>query len=280
MPFRCKVQYIFAAGQKGWSEALYLEPLSGTFSEAASIASSLRAPRAALLGNDASLKAVRVQVVQDAAGNTIKRRGDLFQGEGFGGNPAEDSAALDTCLLLDFIDATQTRHKPMFLGGIWDSIESNSGQYSPSPAWNSALDAWRVQVVAQGFGWVGRTPSTPAPVTNYEQDEQGFVLVTLAGTPFASFPIGKPVQVGFQGIISTGGPSNLNGQVLVTPLTVNTCRTTDQRAVLPYLNGGQMTTYTFAFVKTAAIAAEKIANRKRGSPLLEPLGRQKATRRV
>lgn len=280
MPFRCKVQYIFAAGQKGWSEVFYLEPLSGTFSEAASIALSLRVPRARLLGANASMKAVRVQVVQDAAGAKVKRRGDLFQGEGFGGEPTEPNAALDTCLLLDFIDAGQTRHKVMFLGGIWDSIEANNGAYSPSPDWNARLDVWRTQLVAQSFGWVGRTPSAPFAITTYLQNLDGFVQITSAAGTYTGLPLNTPVQIGIQGLQSTGGPSNLNGQLLVRPISATEAITVEQRAVLPYLSGGTVTTYTFAFVKTAAVAAEKIGNRKRGSPLLEPVGRQKATRHV
>lgn len=279
MPFRCKCTWIFEGPQKGWTESLYLEPLTQTFGEAATLTNNLCVPRAALLGRECAIKAFRVQIVEDAANLKVKRRGDTIQRPVFGypGEPASDA---DLALLCDFTDAQLTRHKSLFLRGIWDSISQSYGGYHPSPAWEARFDVWRTQLIASGFGWVGRNPSNPSNVTGYVQTDTGFVEITCADAIFTGFPAFVPIQVNVQGVLSKGGPSNLNGTLLVKPISTTKCQTVKQRAVLPFVDGGTLRTLSYVMVKTAQVGPEKIVTHETGAPLLESRGRQRDRSRV
>jgi hypothetical protein len=279
MPFRCKCTFIFDGPQKGWTETLYIEPLTGTFAEASTLTNNLCTPRALLLGSQCAIKAYRVQVVQDAGGLTVKRRGDTIQ-RPFFGNSTQTCADADLALLLDFVDAPLTRHKSLFLRGIWDAISQNYGAYTPVPAWEGVFESWRLQLIASGFGWVGRTPLAFANITTYAQSLAGFVNITLGENLFLGVVPGTIVQVNVQGLQSLGGRSTLNGSLLVRVLTDTTCVTVKQIAVLPFVAGGTMQTFTFGMIKTAFIGPEKIVTRETGAPLLESPGRQKARSRV
>jgi len=279
MPFRCKVTWIFDGPQKGWTESLYIEPLTGTFAEASTLANNLCTPRRLLLSSQCAIKGYRVQVVQDAAGLTVKRRGDTIQ-RPFFGNSTQSGADADLALLLDFVDAPLTRHKVLYLRGIWDAISQNYGAYTPVPDWEGHFESWRLQLIASGFGWVGRTPLAFANITNYLQADSGFVNITLGEDLFLGVPAGTPVNVNVAGLVSQGGRSTLNGSLLVKVLTATTCRTAKQIAVLPFVAGGTMQTYTQTMIKTAYVSPEKIVTRETGAPLLESPGRQRARSRV
>jgi hypothetical protein len=280
MPFRVKATWEFAAPQKGWTESLWLEPVTGTFGEATTIVSNTCVPRARLLGTECYIKAFRVQIVEDAGGAKVTRRGDNFQNIRFDGDGNEHAAEEDVCLELDFIDSTLTRHKTLFLGGIWDSIESNFGAYTPSPAWTNALTSWRSLMIASGFGWMARTPSAPFPITGYVVGADGFIEFTCTGVPFPGGASTVPQAVSISGVQAVGGKSNLNGTLVVVPSANNKCKTTKPRAALPYVTGGALKTFTYAFVKAAAISPEKIRTHERGAPLLESRGRARVRARV
>jgi len=279
MPFRCKITWEFAGIQTGWTETLYMEPLTATFAEAASAAQAMVPYRAKLLGIQTEIKAVRVQVVQDAAGTKVVRRGDNFQGINKAGSekPTNDP---DVALECDFIDTTLTRHKTMFMRGIWNIITTDYGEYKPTAEWNSAFDAWRIALIGFGFGWLGRTPSAKVNITDVNQTADGFVEITTAGTPFAALPLGVPIQVNVNGVIGQGGLSSINGTPLVKPTANNTCVTVKQQAILPYVSNGQLNTFSQVFIKTGQVSPEKIGDHKTGAPLLQPRGRRRARSKV
>jgi len=279
MPFRCKCTFIFEGPQKGWTESLYLEPLTQTFAEASTLTQNLCVARAKLLGRESAIKAYRVQVVQDAGGLPVKRRGDTIQRPFFGyeGQPGADA---DLALLCDFLDATATRHKSMFMRGIWDIISQNYGAYTPDPQFELFFTTWREQLISSGFSWLARNQLATSNVVGYEQTETGFVEITVSDPIFTGLPTLQPIQVQVQGVIGQGGLSNLNGTLLVKPLTATTCQTVKQRAVLPFLDGGKLSTFGYVMVKTAQVSPEKIVSHETGSPLLESPGRSKARSRV
>lgn len=279
MPFRCKCTLIFEGPQKGWTESLYLEPLTATYSEAVSLTNALGIARARLLGRLCAIKAFRVQVVEDAGGNKVTRRGDTFQRPIFG-SAGNNNADSDLCLLADFTDALLTRHKLTYLRGIWDNISENYGAYTPNAQWTSYFDTWRDTVVGSGFGWMSRNQVASSNVTGYVQSSTGFVEITCADAIFAALPLNVPLQVQVQGILSLGGKSTLNGTLLVKPLSGTQIQTVKQIAVLTYVDGGKVTTFAPVMVKTSGIGPEKIVTRETGAPLLESRGRQRDRSRV
>jgi hypothetical protein len=279
MPYRVKVTWFFEGPQKGWTESLYIQPTSGTWAEAVAAVNAVNPVRAALLGQNLAIKAWRLQVVQDAGGNKVTRRGDTFQNLVINGDSQRPASDKDDCVEMDFLDSTQNRHKILFLGGIWREIVNNYGNYTPTPDWLSAMNNWIVKVVAGGFGWVARTPSIGFSITNYVQSADGFVDMTMSGNPFPGGASTTPQTVRVSGLQTEAGLSVLNGDLLVTPTGVNTCTTVKKIAVFPFVNVGVMKTFTYAFVQTNSVAPEKIVNHKRGAPLLESRGRRRVRAR-
>lgn len=279
MPYRIKVTFDFGGPQKGWTESLYLQPASGLWSEAVAAVNVVLPARAALLGSGLFIKAWRLQVVQDATGAKVVRRGDTFQNIILNGDSQRPASDKDDCLEMDFLDSTQNRHKILFLGGIWREIVNNYGTYTQTPDWLSAMNTWITKVVAGGFGWVARTPSIDFAITNYVQTADGFVDFTVSGSPFPGGASSTPQTVRIAGLKTEAGGSVLNGDLLVRPTAVGTCTSIQRIAVFPFVNPGIMRTFTYAFVQAASIAPEKVVNHKRGAPLLESAGRRKARKK-
>lgn len=280
MPFRIKTTWIFGGGQRGWTESLYSQPSSDqTIVTASNYALQVAQARAPMLGAECYVKAFRCQVVEDAAGLKVTRQGDLTQGLTLYGTPAQGAAEEDVCLLTDFIGAGNLFHKPLYLGGVWDSIVTNFGAYNPSPAWITLFGSWKAKVLSLGYGWVSRTSSAPYAVSNYTQEDTGFVTLTFGGTPFAGAS-NTPVTVRISGLPSVGGMSTLNGDLIVRPTGVSTAVTVTRIAVMPFVGPGVMHTFTYQFRMAGDIGAEKIVTRERGAPLLESRGRRRVRSRT
>jgi len=280
VPVRFKCTWIFSGNLKGWTETLYHQPTSGQFADTVAAVAVVNPFRAALLGKECEILAERVQQVQDAAGAKVLRTGDTFQNNPIVGNANEPAAAIDVCVEMDFLDSGKTRHKTLFLGGVWDSIESNFGVYQPTPVWNNTLDSWKNAVITQGFGWLGRVPSAPFAITSVTQNADGFVDIVTGGNPFPGGASNTPVNVTISGVKTQGGPSQINGSHPVLPTGLNACTTVKQIAILPYVAGGNLHTFTFNFIATAAINPEKIVYHKRGAPLLQSRGRARVRSKV
>lgn len=279
MPYRQKHTWIFAGNQKGWSESLYIEGVAGTIEAGRVIAMQVAPLRAQLLGANLYIKAIRVQVTEDAGGNPVKRRGDTFQGLFFPGVSNEPAAAPDLSVLIDYVNLVGDRHRVGYLGGIWDSISTNFGVYTPSSQWNTALIAWQAKILEFGYGWVGRTPGADFVLSGYTQLENGYVEITCQGTPFAALGT-APFTVRVHDLPSIGGKSVLNGDLVVVKVADNKCRTTQRIAVTPFVADGFLNLFTFGFQEIGNLGAEKVVSRERGAPLLESPGRRRARART
>lgn len=279
MPYTQKHTWIFAGNQKGWSESLYIEGVAGTIEAGRVIAFQVAPLRAQLLGAGLYIKAIRIQAVEDGAGNPLKRRGDTFQGLNFSGVATEPAAAPDLSALIDYVNAVGDRHRVGYLGGIWDSISTNFGSYTPSPLWNTALIAWQAKILSFGYGWKGRTPGPDFVLSGYTQQANGQVLLTCQGTPFATEGT-APFVVRVHDLPSVGGKSLLNGDLVVTKNSDSTCTTVARIAVTPFVADGFLNKFTYSFQEIGNLGVEKIVSRERGAPLLESPGRRRARPRT
>lgn len=274
MAYTQKHTWIFYSPQRGWTESLYLRPQTQTITFGQSLASQYATARAQMLGNGYGIKGYRVQQVEDVAGNKVKFVGDTVQRVNYPGTSGQPGAQVDLALLLDCINGTVTKHKPLYLGGIWDVISQNGGQYVPEPTFEVAFTNWLSKVVQFGYGWYSRTPSIQFTITGFTADADAFVTYTCSGTPFAGLG-SAPFKVGVSGLPAIGGRSVLNGDQMVTRVTDSTCRTVQRIATTPFVGTGRLVTYTNNFQEIANIGIEKVVSRERGAPLLESPGRRR-----
>lgn len=279
MPYTQKHTIDFAFPQKGWSENYYLQPQTQTVGAGLAILRQLCVARAQMLGAEASIKAYRVQVVEAPDGSKVKFQGDTVQRDTFPGVASQPCAQVDLCLLIDCVNVTVTKHKVIYLGGIWDIISGNGGNYVPSGPFETAYANWVAKMIQFGYGWLSRTPSLKFSITNYAMGEDGYVTITCAGNPFAAITQITPFKVGIAGLMGAGGRSALNGDQLVTKVDANTCKTAKPFGVTPFANVGTLVTYTNGFQQIAGLGIEKVVTHERGAPLLESPGRQKARAR-
>lgn len=270
----------FAAGQKGWTESLYIQPQVQTVAAGLAILQQLCVARAQMLGQQAYIKAYRAQVVEAVDGSKVKFQGDTVQRTLFPGSTGEPCAQADLSLLVDCVNATVTKHKQIYLGGIWDSISQNFGAYVPNPTFETAFTNWTSKIVQFGYGWPSRTPSIKFVLSNYVMDADGYVTITCAGLPFNAITQTTPFKVGISSLPSIGGRSVLNGDIMVTKIDASTCKTAKPIAVTPFTSFGYLVTYTTNFQAIAVTGIEKVVSRERGAPLLESPGRRKARPRT
>lgn len=280
MPYRQKHTWIFGGPQKGWSESYYIQDLTPTVAAGHNIADQVATVRAQLLGTGLFIKAIRVQVVEDAGGNKVKFEGDTFQGHRYPGNLSHEAAQADLSLLIDHQGQDGGRHRLGYLGGFWDEVSQNFGVYvNSNAAWNTAFAAWKSKILEFGYGWVSRTPSIDFAITGYTLDENFQVTYTTAATPFAGLGT-APFLINVHGLLAIGGKSVLNGNQMVIRVTDNSCRTVGRYAAGDFVGGGFINTFTYQFREIADLAVEKVVSRERGAPLLESPGRRPARRRT
>lgn len=275
MPIRYKHTFIFSAPRKGWTESFYTQPTSTTVQLQMNLARQVAISRSYMLADGITVQAYRVQQVENGAGAPVKRIGDLQQSEPFAGDKGP-AAQVDLCVLFDMATQAKDFHRAAYAGGIPDAISADGGGYQPTPAWVAAWQDWGAKMVAAGYGWLSRVPSETAyPIASITQLDSGLVNYTFTGDPFAGASA-LPVRVRFSGIQTAVGKSNLNGDLSVIPTGANTAQSVGPVAVLPYLGGGVMRTFTKAFRQIDSIYPEKVVTRERGSPLLQSRGRRRA----
>lgn len=275
MPIRYKHTFVFSSPRKGWTENFYTQPTSTTVQLQMNAARQVAISRSYMLADGVQVQAYRVQQVENGAGAPVKRVGDLQQSEPFAGNKGP-AAQVDLCILFDMATADKAYHKAAYAGGIPDGISADGGGYQPTPDWVAAWQDWGAKMVANGYGWLSRVPSETAyPIASITQLDSGYVNYTFTGEPFAGAGT-LPVRVRFSGITTAAGKSNLNGDVSVLPTGANTAQSVGPIAVLPYLGGGVMRTFTKQFRLIDSIYPEKVVTRERGSPLLQSRGRRRA----
>ena len=268
MPF-CRVTLFFSQSGYGWSESLWqnMGP-DDTLATFAPRAVSLAQKRAPLLGAQGSIIAARLSVdgvFRDALYADIAAP--------LVGTATQVSDAPDTAILVDCSSIVGTKHKKVFLRGVWDSVVDLGGTYVPSAAWQTRFNAWAGELINGNWGWLTRSGRVSALITGAVQLVGGNVGVTLGG-PLTGIPFGVKTRVQISGV---KGAYQLNGSQLVVASAVDAFATANRISIFPYTAGGRATWSTPAFQAIQVAVPGRIVERKVGRPSYKSPGRRKGT---
>lgn len=294
-----KQGFVFEGAGHGWTEWLYFEMPSEDVQAAINYTSEYKNKRRPLLGAQCSMVGQRTLLVQDLAGNPVKRVGlNNIYGPGYAGNPNEDAEDTGTSLLLVWSDALAKYKKNLFLGGAWASIFPSANVYKPAGLWTTFFDPWRQYCIDKGLGWRRRVEAKSFQITNHTTDPVSMVTtytLTTALSVKADFGEGRSVLVdiprkrsaldGMQVVIWKDETAPVGDATDWTTHVV----TAGPRPGLPFAIPGRMRLYNSVFVtpktpngaqQTGAINAIRPAGRKRGRPLFVSRGRAPARPRA
>lgn len=276
-----KLTFGFRGASQGWSETYYKDSTNLDLTTHIGEMKLVAPKRAELLGPEYDLFFLRAAIFRDNAGQPVQRRSAFTQvlyrtSQTWTGDPSWNA------LIADMRDQNETRRKPIYLRGIPDEIVRNAGTYTPAGTnWLTLFNSWASQVLQLGYGWWGQqVQTTPYPVTNYTEGPLGAITITYGPdpqsqtNPFTAAELLKRVTVNHTGI---NGDSSLNGDVVVIPQTATSAQTYKRFGVIPYVAGGVMRRYSYAFVQASKIDVRRVGRRKPGAPFLQQPGRRRAT---
>lgn len=275
MPAVIKATWVFSQRQQGWTESLFFEQSTEDLRAAYSKAFALGQLRAALIGIQTTITAIRVSIEVNNAGQRVV--GDsLLNYVNLAPAISTTSEDASTALQVIFRSGDAVRRKLLFMRGIWDSIVDSGGLYNDTVGdWATKFSAWRASLIAGNWGWLYTTPAVIGTIGDYDVSPQGFVTFTLQNPGiFGPGPYPGPVKVR---IARLNGRSTLNGTLIVQPTGPNTCITTKPHAAAVFQSPGTMRTYNTSFIAASTVDGQKIVIRKAGSPLLGSRGRQRVS---
>jgi hypothetical protein len=274
---------IFSGPDHGASESWYFTNPSVSPLTALAAVVSLGPKRAALLGKEWGLKAVRCELVTLANGTPVTRQSYLDKTR-YASNQSQPAAPSNISLQCICTDSSGQYDKLVFLCGPYLSIFPGGDVYNPQSAgdWNTRFMTWRSGMIAAGMGWRARTPGQKVFIDSYTVDPVTLrtTFILSAAVTWPVLKNGVPVQVEFP-----NQRTDLDGRYLVTPTSTNSCTTVLARPASPGRIGGTLTISGSTLVQlntpstvsaTGAINAENPVSRKRGRPLLVSRGRQPA----
>lgn len=273
-PNLLKATLMFNLGSNGWSESFFWVQTGGDLNNASASLEIIAQKRAPMLGKEGALKAWRVSYETDGAGLPVLGDSKLREAI-YPGTQTEPAAEADVGILMRFQGPQGLTHRNMFVRGVWDSVETDGGAYNPAATgWSSKLNSWIAAMLARGVGWVHSVKLPKKLVTGYTvEDVTNRIIITCEAGTFGAGPYTQEV-VRFSKI-NQPGVSQLNGQVLILPLTDTTCVTVKPYGVFPFSNQGFIQRYDKEFLSAGEITAQKLTTRRVGAPLLVSRGRAK-----
>lgn len=269
-----KVTFIFDGRLCGWTESHWFNSPDGVHLETAKKARDLALARAMLLGVECSIKAIRVStegVGPDAHLTYVNYR-PTFEVASNGALLGEKAAQKDVALQVRMEDGTHSKHKLIFLRGIWDSVENDMGVYTPSKAWQDLFAKFATQLVRREWGWFGSAGKTKVRLISAVMNETDTTTFTFAENLFPADKIGKRVRVRISGV--NEGRSVANGVHVVKVTSQTACVTEFRLAVGNQSVGGFGAFNTYEFISYQTYDDQKIVTRETGAPLLESPGRR------
>lgn len=273
MPIQ-KVTFIFDGRLCGWTESHWYNSADGVHVETLKKAYTFAERRAPLLGVECKIKAIRVStegVGPDALlvyTDYRPARTPLSNGAFLG----EKSAQKDVALQLRMENSAHTAHKLTFLRGIWDSVENDQGQYTPSKAWLDLIDEFALLLKKANWGWVGSIGRTKVRLISAVTNETDRTTFTFADNLFPAGMEQQRTRIRISGV--NEGHSNANGVHIVKVTSRTACVTEFPLAVGHRAEGGFGSFNTYGFISYATVDPQKIVTRETGAPLLESPGRQ------
>ena len=277
---RFRLTFILSGPDHGASESWYFTDPSDSPLTALANVVSLRAKRAALLGAEWSLKALRCELVLTSANVKVTRDSYLDKTRA-AGNSSQPSAPSNISLQCLCTDASGKFDKLVFLAGPYTAIFPGGDRYDNSlgGTWNTRFETWRSGMIAAGMGWLASTPGQQAFITTYTTDP-ATLKTTFNLSADMTWPVlknGVPVSVEFPNV-----RTDLDGRYLVTPTGDRSCVTVAARPSIPGHVGGVLTIHGSQLIQlntpssratVGTINAENPVSRKRGRPLLVSRGR-------
>lgn len=280
-----KATWIFAGVQHGWTEQLYFEHPDDNVTTAIAKVDACAELRKQMLGQEYILKATKVKIVSETPPNITNGGGRVSRVDRVSSyqNPG---AQYDVCLMVSFYDSTSKFRKTMFMGGIWDGIEVEGGKFvRTDPIFLSLFTQWKNYITTQlgvsettpsgpaGAGWLRMVRGLKYSVTGYTSDENQYVSISVASTPFSQ-PPGTQLLVRLAKMAGEK-KSVLNGLIPVQVVDNNTVKTISPIACAPSPGVvGNLSLYTYQLIKAPIINVEEVRTRERGRPLLVSPGRR------
>lgn len=267
-----KVIFAFTQKKQGWSEVYYKDSAALNLEQIRDQVVPLAQKRAALCGQETFLDAIRIS--REGVAND-----SVLAYTPFSGLSTEESSPPDDALLVRMGNADNTRHRQMFLRGIYDGLGTKGGSFNNQyPAF---IENWPNYVAALELGayvWPSVDPATKnrQDLTGYTSDQVERVTFTTVAPVFPAPKVGQTVRVRVSGI---NGGSVLNGSLLVKVLTTSTAQTIQPYATFAYRFGGKLLYSEQTFAAVANVRPQKIVSRQVGAPLLASRGRLPARSR-
>lgn len=264
-----KITFFFRQGIYGFSETLWKTGTDLKPETYFGVADSLAKKRALLLGNSSSLKQIRIALeggtrtyyVYDYPGEGLK--GDLTQ---------ETSDFVDTRLLVQMTNDAQSKHRNHYLGGIFDSICVNGGDYVPSVNWTARFGQWVAALFANGWSWEPQATKTTSLIASVAQNVNGSVRVITEGVLIAlPLPTFATIRIAQQ-----QGAIQVNGPKIVKVIDGQTFDTKKRISIFPATVMGRASYATKAVVPIVNAVAMRIVKRAAGNVSYRSRGRQSA----
>lgn len=273
-----KVTFFFEGRGRGWTESLHYASPDDDYMRTTADANKLAVLRANLLGKECWIKAIRVS--KEGTGPDAELTYVRYEPKGLkvGVNGNEilkrGAAQPDVGLLLRCENAAHTQHKFLYLRGIWDEVENNHGEYTPTADWLAVLVPYFDEVKGGNWGWWGVAVKAKQPLDDVARQANDQAVITTTVDLVPPEMVGKVTAVRISGV--NAGRSNLNTTHVVRVMDRKTFKTTRVLAVANTVVDGSVAWWGKGYIDIANIKSQKIVTRECGAPLLESPGRQKA----
>lgn len=277
-----KITLFFEGRGKGWTESYWRPGAGGDHDAQLAVTRSLCALRAQLLGRECRIKAYRIST--EGTGPDALLKYEEFKPKGDLDNAGMEkeftitSAQPDVGLLVRCSNLGYTKHKFVFLRGIWDVVEDEHGLYKPNNKWKAAFQKYKDQIEVGDWGWFGVATKTKERLVSAVRDAKDQVTFTFVGNVFPLNLVGKRTRVRISGV--NNGKSSLNRTHVVEVISQTSAKTEFTTAVGNLIVGGFGAHQLLDFVDIKNVEDQKIITRECGAPLLESPGRQKARNRA
>lgn len=283
MPNVFKVTYIFSGREVGWTESYWLQGANNDHSKQVASVVTLAKARAICLSKPCKIKGYRISL-DDTGPDALLEYDEFRPKEVNLGNDVvikfDDACEPDVSLLVRCSNATQSRHKHIFMRGIPDDIEKNNGEYQRTAAWKLAFNNFANTLTVGVWGWMGVDAAarvSKVGVVNVEEAAGGTTTFTFKSDLFpAGLDANKPVKVRISGV---NKKSPANGTHIVYPVDRRTAVTVNALAPGKYHFGGKAAYAPLTFITIENVQDQKIVERHAGAPLLPSRGRAPARAR-
>jgi hypothetical protein len=258
----------FAQRTYGWSESAWFNGISNDLNSYFGQIDALAQKRIKLCGITTTLPFVRWS--QEGVFRDVALWG--YPGGGLPGTAAKDSDAPSTALLLALRNGLATRHRNIYLRGIWDEGVVTGGVYTPSVAYVALMNDYLAQLVAGGWGWLGNNTTTESILTNVVQNVNGTVDLTAAAAVLPG-PFPQEATIRVSGVL---GASQVNGVQIVRASSATQFNTKKRISIFPYQAGGKARYSTKDLILIAGGTVRRVVERKPGRPSYQSRGRRRA----